>query len=181
MTCVSTPYFDICLQFHSGVPMFIACDNPLRVSLSCFTTSLQKLHASFRALPFVLICHLLWHQSCINFVIIEVLMVMEYADSQLVSNLWTMSVTVIRLSSWTRALNRSALSAVCDVVGRPELSPLTTLDLPLWNLSTHWYTLFCVMQFSPYFSNVFLWMLEEFTSFDFKIEWQYCCSTMEQS
>jgi len=38
-------------------PCFIACDNHLYKSLSCFMISLQKLHACFHACPFVLICN----------------------------------------------------------------------------------------------------------------------------
>jgi hypothetical protein len=47
---------------------------------------------------------------------------MEYADPRLMSNLSSVSVTVIRLSSWTRALTHSTLSAIHEVVGRPKHS-----------------------------------------------------------
>jgi hypothetical protein len=30
------------------------------------------------------------------------------------------------------------------------------LVLPLWNLSIHWYTFLCVIQFSPYCDNILL-------------------------
>jgi hypothetical protein len=47
---------------------------------------------------------------------------------------------VICLPSWTRALTCSTLSAAHEVPKQPTQSSMT-LFLPLWNLSTHWYTL----------------------------------------
>jgi hypothetical protein len=55
-------------------PSIITCDNPLQESLFLlllffFMVSLQILHAHFHTCPFVLICKLLWHPPCTNFVI----------------------------------------------------------------------------------------------------------------
>jgi hypothetical protein len=123
-------------------PCFIACDNPLQESLS-FMMSLQKLHSHFHACLFVLICKLFWHPPCINFVILEILVddriCRSAADVQLVGYI----MTVIHLSFWTRPLTSSALSTVHEVVRWPEWSSSTMLVLPLWNLSTHWYTFLC--------------------------------------
>jgi len=74
----------------------IPCDNPLQQSLSFFTVSLQKLHASLHVCLFVLIYKLLWHPSSKNFLTHEVLT--EYTDPQLMSALSAI-VTVIHLSS----------------------------------------------------------------------------------
>jgi len=66
---------------------------------------------------------------------------MEYADPQLMLNLSAVSVTVTCLSSSTRrALSCSPFCAIHEVVGWPKWSSSTKLVLPLWNLSTHWYT-----------------------------------------
>jgi hypothetical protein len=72
---------------------------------------------------------------------------MEYADPQQMSIFSAILITVIHLSSWTRALTRWTLSAVREVVRRPELSPLMTLVLPLRKLCSHWYTFLCLKQF----------------------------------
>jgi hypothetical protein len=52
-----------------------------------------------------------------------------------------------------------------------------TLVLPLWNLSTHWYTFLCLIQFSPYCANILLWLSESFTPSDCKNQMTTCCST----
>jgi len=83
---------------------------------------------------------------------------MEYADSQLIPNLLTVICPTYQIS----ALTHSPLFAICGVVVWPEQSTLTTLLLKFWNLSTHWFTFLCVMQFSPYCANI----LEGFTASD---------------
>jgi len=74
-------------------------------------------------------------------------LMMEYADPQLMYNLSAISVTVIHLFSWTRALTFTILSATHKVVGWPKWSSLMMLVLWLQKLSTHWYTLLCITQF----------------------------------
>jgi hypothetical protein len=85
-------------RFTVVYPCFIACDNPLREWLS-FTILLQKLHAHIHACLFVLICKLLWHQSCTNFVIPEVLMddgiCRSTADVQLVCYISASDLSVL--------------------------------------------------------------------------------------
>jgi hypothetical protein len=84
------------------------------------------------------------------------------------------SVTVICLSFWTKALTHSTLSAIREVVGWPEQSSSVMLFLPLWNLFTHCYTFLCVIQFSPYCGNILLWILEGFYPlWPQKIKWQH--------
>jgi len=91
------------------------------------------------------------------------LWMMEYADLQLMVILLAIWVTIIYLSSWTKAWIHSALSTVCEVVGWPKQSSSVMLVLSLWNLSTSWYTFLCIMQFSLYCANILLWILEAFT------------------
>jgi len=61
---------------------------------------------------------------------------MEYADPQLISNFLVVSLTVMPLSSWTRALTCSTSSAICEVVRQPEEASSAMVILPLQNLST---------------------------------------------
>jgi hypothetical protein len=82
----------------------------------------------------------------------KVLVYVEYANPQVMSNLLAISKTVIYLSSWTRTLTQSTLS-VHEVVGWPKQSSSAMLVLPLWNLSTHWYT-FCIKEFPLYCTNI---------------------------
>jgi hypothetical protein len=98
---------------------------------------------------------------------------MEYADPQQMSNLSAISLTVIHLSPWTRALTCSTLSTVYEVVRQPKWSSSVTRVLPLWNPSIYWYTFLCIMQFSPYCAEILLWISESFTSSDHKIEWHH--------
>lgn len=83
---ISTLCSDICLQVHSGKPVF---HNPLQESLSMIL--LQTMSSCFHACPFVLICKLLWHPPGTNFVIPEVLMdnaICRFtADAQLVGHI----------------------------------------------------------------------------------------------
>jgi len=129
-------------------PHFIAYDNPLQESLSFFTILLQKLQAQFHPCPLLLICKLFWHPPNTNFVIPEFLVGDRTrrftADVQLVSYISDSNP----LSSWIRTLNRSTLSAMCEVVRWPEQSSSAMLVLPLQNLSTHWYTFLCITVFS---------------------------------
>jgi len=80
MISVSTPCFDICLQVHSGVPMFhcmcISMCAHFCSSVSCFGTHLAQFLRNLR---------FLW--------------MMEYANPHLMSNLLAVSVTAICLSS----------------------------------------------------------------------------------
>jgi len=76
------------------------------------------------------------------------LWMMDYAYPQLISNLTAISVTVLHLPSWTRALTCATLSAIHEVVRWLKQSSLMMPVLPLWNLSTHWYTFLCITQFS---------------------------------
>jgi len=119
-------------------PHFITCDNPLQESLS-FMISQQKLHAYFLACPFVHICKLLWHPPCTTFVIPKVLVddgiYRSTADIQLVRY-----ISESNPSSWTRTLTWSILYALHEVVDLPKWSSLMMLVLPIWNLSSHWYT-----------------------------------------
>jgi hypothetical protein len=168
MMCVSTPCFDICLQVHSGAFMFhhlwqccrkatpswYYCTNCMHIftraslcsSVNCFGTHLAQI---------------LWYPRS--------LWIMKYADPQLLSNLLAVSVTVICLPSWTRALTHTALSAVREVVRWLKWSSSMTLVLPLLNLFTHWYIFLCAIQFSLYCANILLWILECFPPVTTKI------------
>jgi hypothetical protein len=95
---------------------------------------------------------------------------MEYADLQLLSNLWAISVTVICLSSWTTA-TCSTLSAVYGQMAWPVSSVKPVL--PLWNFSTNWYTFLSVIVFSissEHFSVNLKTVLPPPTT---KMEWQH--------
>jgi hypothetical protein len=116
------------------------------------------LYECFHVCLFVLIYKLPWHPPCTNFVILRSLWMMEYVDPQLMFNLLAISVAVICMSSWTSALTHSTLSNIHEVVTWPKWSSSTTLVLPLWTVSTHWYNLLCIMKFSPYCANNFLWI-----------------------
>jgi len=130
---------------------------------------LQKLHESFHACSFLLICKLLWHPPCTNFVTPEVLVIDEVcrsiADVQLVY----------------RVLPYSTFSSVHEMVGWSEQSSSTILDVPLHYLSIHWCTFLCVIQFSLYCANILLWILEGFTPSGHKNQMTACCSTVVQS
>jgi len=134
-------------------PYFKTCDSPLHASLS-FTISLQKLHAHFHTCPFMLIHELLWHSSCTNIVIPKILMdnriCRSTADVQLFSCI-TDSNTSVLLNQSINSLN---IVCHCEVVGQPKQPSSVTLVLPLWNFSTHWYPVLCIVQFSTYCANI---------------------------
>jgi hypothetical protein len=160
-------------------PCFIVCDNMSQDSLS-FMTSLQKFQANFHVCPFVFIGKLLWHFGTHLAQIVwyqRSLWMIECADPQLMSNLLATSVTVLCLSSWTRALTCSIFTAFHEVVRWPKQSSSMVLVLPLWNLFTHWYTFLCVIQFFPYYANILLWISEGFTPYDHINEMIAHCST----
>jgi len=112
------------------------------VVYQCIVTSpvaihCRVLHECFHMCPFVLICKLLWHPPCTNFVIPEVV---GCADPQVMSNLLAISLAVICMTSWTRALTHSTLSTIHEVVTQPEWSSPTMIEhfhtfihLPLHN------------------------------------------------
>jgi len=166
--CVSAPCFDIRIQVQGSVPMFhclwqSVTGKPLLLDIACLFISFCGTHLS----------QMLWDP--------RPLWMMEYADPQQMTNLSAISVTVIQLSSWSRALTNSTLSAIHEVVWKPEKFLSTVLGLPLLNLSTHWYTFLRIMQFSPYCANILLWISEDFTPSDHKNWMTPHCSTMVQS
>jgi len=169
---VSIPCFDVCLQVHSGAPMFYC--------LSFFTIMLQEMHTCFHVCLFVLTFKLLWNPSFTNFVISKVLMddgICGYtADVQLVSYISDSNLfsSIRELSCWT-------LSTIHKVVRQPDQSSSTMIFLPLLNLYTHWYTYLCVIQISPNCANILLCIWEGFTHSDHINQTTAHCLTMVQS
>jgi hypothetical protein len=80
-------------------------------------------------------------------------------------------ITDSNVSSWTRALTRSTPSTVWELIWWVKWYSSETFLLPLWTLSTHWYTFLCIIQFSPYCANISLRISEGFTPS--KTKWQY--------
>jgi len=144
-------------------PCSIACESP-----SFLTIPLQNWHALFHAWPFVLICKLFWQLPYTNFVIARSSWMVEYAYPQRLSNLSTISVTVVRLTSWTGSLTLSTLSTVREVVGLREWSSSVTVYHFGTFLHIDALSFLGVIQFSPYFANLLLRMSEVFTSSDLK-------------
>jgi hypothetical protein len=101
---------------------------------------LQKLCAHvFMLCPFVLICKLLCHPPCTNFLIPEVLI-----DDRIY--IFATGVQVFICISYgnlsvvlNQSMNCSVLSAICEVDRWPKQSSVI-LVLSFWNLSIHWYT-----------------------------------------
>jgi hypothetical protein len=98
---------------------FIACDNPWQESYSFFIILQQKLHISMHACLCSSVndfgtnlAQILWY--------LRSSWMMEYVDPHLMSNLSAMSVIVICMFSWNRALTHSTMSTVHDVVRQPE-------------------------------------------------------------
>jgi hypothetical protein len=173
MTCVSTPCFDIFLQVHKSASMFISCDSLLQDSLSLFTTTLQNLHVSMR-FRFVLICKLVWHPPCTNFVILDVLVgdgiCRSTDDVQLIGY-----ISDRNLSAPLNQIINFFNAVICEVIGRLKLSSSTIVFLPLQTLFTHWYTFLYVVQFSLCCESILLWISEGFTPFDHKNRMTACC------
>jgi hypothetical protein len=96
------------------------------------------------------------------------LWMLVYADPQLMSNLWAVSVTVIRLSSWTRALSLSKRPpfAKCRDFTNVCSAILETIH-PL----IHFYLL----------NTLLLWIPEGFTLFGHKNRMIARCSAVVQS
>jgi len=103
-------------RFMAVHSYFITWDNVPQESLSFFTISLKNcMHISMHAPLFLSVscfgthlAQILWYPRS--------LWMMEYVNPQLISNLSAISVTVIHLPSWIRALTCSTLYAICQVV-----------------------------------------------------------------
>jgi len=176
MTCLSTPCFDVWYTDISS-PVTIRC----RKTSPPSRYRCKKSHAHFHAFLFVLICKLLWHPPCTTLCYPRSSWIVEQAGPQLMSSLSAMSVTVICLSSWNRALTRSTLPAVREVVGSPERSSSTVLVLIFWNISTHWYTFLRLVQFSLYRVNFLLFISKGFIPSHRNNRMTTRCSTLVQS
>jgi len=109
---------------------------------------------------FVLICMLLWHPPCTKFVIPKVLMdegiCRSTADVQLVGYISDNNLSV----HLTQSINSDydVYHSWCGWTSGQSSS--MTFVLPLWNLSTHWYTFLCIIQFSLFCANILLWISE---------------------
>jgi len=79
--------FEVFLQIHSGPPMFYHMWKSTAEKPLLLHNIAAKLYIFFHACPFVLICKLLWHPQCTNFVMPEASWMMEYKEPQLMSNL----------------------------------------------------------------------------------------------
>jgi hypothetical protein len=121
--------FTFACRFIVVHPCFITCDNSLQESLSMI--SLQKLHAlSMHAC----LCS---SASCFGTHLTQILLIPKVlvddgicrstADVQFVGYISDSNLSV----SWTKALTRSTLSTVHEVVGWPEQSSSMMLVLPL--------------------------------------------------
>jgi len=60
---------DVCLQVLSDAPMFHCLWQFIAGKPLLLTVSLRESHAHLHVCPFVLICQLLWHPPCTNYVI----------------------------------------------------------------------------------------------------------------
>jgi hypothetical protein len=102
--CISSPCFGIYLQVYSDAPMFHCLWQSVAGILSFFIISLQNcMYTSTCACLFLSVsCFGTHHAQILQY--LKSLWMVEHVDPQLITILSVISVTVIHLSSWTRAL-----------------------------------------------------------------------------
>jgi hypothetical protein len=151
-------------------PPWYCCSNCMNISMC---THLCSPVGSFCTHP----AQILWYPSLHGWQNLHIT-----GDVQLVSYVSNGNLSV--LSNQSRALTCSTLPTICEVVIQPKWSSSTMRVLPLWNLSTHWYTFLCTIQFYQYCANILLWISEGFTLSDHKNQikntaQQWCNPDME--
>jgi len=140
----------------------------------------KKLHAHFHVGTFMLIRKLLWHPP--RFVIPAVLMNDGICVPQLMSNLSAISVPIISLSSWTRALTVQHCPPFVKWSDGPSGRPQRCLFCHSESFPpTGRYAFLCVMQFSSYCANILMWISEGFIPPEHKNWMTERSSTMLQS
>jgi hypothetical protein len=152
-------------SFRVVHPCFITCDNSLhKKPLLLHSIAAKKcMHISMH----VCSCSSV---SCFGIHLAQILLysglpwMAEYTDVQLMSNFSAVSLTVIHLFSWTRALahsmralTHSTLPTVQEVVRWPEWALSMMLFFHFWT-------------FSSYCANILLWISEGFIPSDDKAE-----------
>jgi len=120
----------------------------------------------------VLISKLLWHLPCTNFLVPEVLVGdgVCRSISELVNYISDRNPSVLL----NHCIN---LFSIVYHLWSGWTSSSAILILPLWNFSTQWCTFLCVIQFSAYYENILLCILEVCTPSDYenwKTAQQWC-------